>query len=460
MSVLDRTVPPKASAIRPFVFPPVSRGEIGDGLTVLAARHGRLPVVTAQVVVDAGAAREGQDLAGLAHLTAQVLDSGTATRTGEALAWAFERIGVELTAEVVWDAMMLHLTAPSARLEPALTLLADVVRNASFPDAEVRRLRDEQLAEILHRLKEPRALANDVALRFIFGSDSPYGRPLIGTGERVRALLRDHVARFYGSHFVPTNLTLMLVGDIDVARASELAGRHFGDWRPGPGSPRAMPQTHQTEHRRTTVFLVDRPEAAQSEIRIGHVGVARDHPDYFPLLVMNALLGGAFTSRLNLSLRERHGFTYGVRSGFGFRRQPGPFVIQTAVATEVTGRAVEEILREVRLLHAEGASEEEVDNARRYLAGTLPLELQTTEQLARQIADLVVFSLPDDYFVGYAARIASVLREDVNRVAREQLEPDNLAIVIVGNAAAVEADLKALGCGPVERHEMKDGTAP
>ena len=453
MSGIDRNLAPAPAAIRPFAFPRAHRNSLANGLAVLSARHGRLPIVTAQVVVDAGAARQDLIKAGLAHLTAGALDAGTLTRTGDQLAWEFESIGVELEAEAGWDAILVQVTAPTPRLEPALALLADVVRNPCFPEAEVRRLRDEQIAAILQRRKEPRALANDMAAEFIFGKDAPYGRPLLGTEGYVRDLTRDDVAAFHREFFVPAFASLMLVGDIDDPDARVLAERHFADWT---GSPSARPPAAMPDGvaRGTTVHIVDRPDAVQSEIRVGHVGVARDHQDYFPLIVLNTLLGGAFTSRLNLNLRERHGFTYGVRSAFGFRRAPGPFVIQTAVATEVTARAVEEILRELHAIRDQGASDEEVENARLYLSGIIPLELQTTQQLAERLADIEIFDLPDDYFDSYATRIAAVTRADVERVARERIHPDRLAIVIVGDASAVREGMRELECGEVEVHAV------
>jgi zinc protease len=453
VSALDRSAAPPPAPIRPFIFPNVDRSRLPNGLAVLSARHGHIPVVTAQMVIDAGAAREAVVKAGLAHLTANALDTGTRTRNGEALAWEFERLGVELHTEATWDAVLVNVTSPVTRLEPALALLADVVRNANFPLSEIERLRDEQLADILQRSKEPRALANDMAAHFIFGPDALYGRPLVGTAAYVDTLTRDDVAAFHHTHFVPGSTSLLLVGDIEPEWAGDLAKRHFGDWAAPAVRAVALPQAASPAARGTTVFVVDRPDAVQSEIRVGQIGVSRAHEDYFPLLVMNALLGGAFTSRLNLSLRERHGFTYGVRSAFAFRREPGPFIIQTAVATGVTGRAVEEILREVHAIRKDGASEAEVDNARKYLSGILPLELQTTGQLAGRLADLVIFGLPDAYFADYAGRIATVTLDDVNRVARDHLDVDNLAIVIVGDADAVTADLEAIGCGPVVRHD-------
>jgi zinc protease len=187
-------------------------------------------------------------------------------------------------------------------------------------------------------------------------------------------------------------------------------------------------------------------------VRIGHVGVPRHHPDYYPLLVMNAILGGAFTSRLNLNLREKHGFTYGVRSTFAFRRAAGPFVMQTAVASDVTARAVEESLREMRAIRDDGVSADEVRNARDYLAGTLPLTMQTTDQLAGRVAELHTYDLPVDHFERFGDELSTVTAEDVQRVAREQIRLDRLAIVVVGNGDDVEQDLRALGLGDIHRH--------
>ncbi|HEX7089378.1 MAG TPA: pitrilysin family protein [Longimicrobiales bacterium] len=454
MSAPARSQPPSPGPIRPFAFPRLERRRLENGLTVIAARAGDLPLVTAALLVDAGAASDPAGKAGLAHLTARALETGTRARSAEEVAWAFERLGVEFEAAANWDAASAHITVPAERIEPALELFAEVVRSPVFPDHEVARLRDEQLAEIMQRRKEPRALASDMAARFIFAPEVPYARPLIGTATSVTGLQRDDVEAFYRAHYLPNTASLILVGAIDIERAERLGRRFFGDWPP------ATPPTTEFEVvgavRSTTIFVVDRPGSVQSEIRIGDVGVQRQHPDYFPLLVMNTILGGAFTSRLNLSLRERHGFTYGARSAFIFRRQPGPFLVQAAVATDVTARAVEEALKEIALLREKGASEEETAAARDYLAGILPLELQTTEQLAARIGDIVTFGLPDSYFQDYGASLARVTPDDVHRVARTHLRSGRLAIVVIGDAEQVTGPLRALGVGPVEVHRVEE----
>jgi len=265
------------------------------------------------------------------------------------------------------------------------------------------------------------------------------------------------VRQFHGRRFAPGSAALILAGDVEPDAAVALIARSFDDWTGAAPTRPDVPAEPRLDQ--LNLQLVDRPGAVQSELRIGHVGVARSHPDYFSLLVMNAILGGAFTSRLNLCLRERHGFTYGVRSGYSFRRSPGPFLIQTAVGTEVTVRAIQETLRELRELLADGPTDAEVSSARDYLAGIFPLELQTTEQLAAKLAELAVHDLPDDYFEQYRARILAVSRDDVLRVARAHIRPADLTMVVVGEADALEPELAATGLAPVVRHASETALA-
>lgn len=447
MTRIDRAAPPTPAPIRPFAFPPVQRRRLETGLELLVAPHGDLPVVTAQLVLDAGAESEPPDRAGIARLTAHALETGTRTRSAADVAWELEHLGAELELEIAWDTVGLRLTVPRGRLEPALEILAQLAREPAFPPAEIERLREEQAAEILQRRKDPGALANDMAAHFIFAPDVPYARPILGTADSVQALNREAVRAFYAAHYLPNAAALLLVGDIDTAAAGRLA-RHFDDWTPG----RVDTPTFEVQpaRDRTAILVVDRPGSVQSEIRIGDVGVSRNHPDYFALLVLNTILGGAFTSRLNLTLRERLGFTYGAHSRFAFRRRPGPFLIDAAVTTEVTAKAVAEALAEMRKLRDEGATEQEVADARDYLAGVLPLKLQTTEQLAARLAELIVYRLPDDYFQHYRDCIAAVQPEQVRAAARRHLRLERLAVVVVGDAARITPELEALGIGPAQ----------
>ncbi len=449
---LDRGRAPEPGPVKPFDFPDIARSRLDgdDSPEFLFARHGDLPLVTAELVIEAGAGVEPADQAGVAQLTAEALETGTTARDVDELAWALESLGVELATGVSWDGASVGVTVHADRLEPALELLAEIVRRPSFPAAQVERLRDERLADILQRRKEPRALAADASNRFIFHDNVPYGRPLIGLEPTVRSLDPDALAAFHRDRYRGGSAALIVTGHIDEHRARSIAADTFADWRAEPAEDLEFEVTPRIEE--TTVFIVDRPGSVQSEIRLGHVGVDRHHRDYFPLLVMNTMLGGAFTSRLNMNLRERHGFTYGVRSGFAMRRRPGPFTVDVAVATDVTARAIEEALNEIRGLQDQGPTAEELDNTRDYLRGVLPLRLQTTGALASRIAEMVVFDLPPDYFHRYRDRIGQVTHDDVHRVAREAIGLDRMAIVIVGDADAIAEPIGKLGLGPLEVH--------
>ena len=442
-----REQPPAPGPVRTFEFPAVTEITLANGMRVLHACRDELPLVSAQVVIDAGAAAEPVTKGGLAHLTANALHAGTANRDGGRLAWELEHLGVQLQTVADWDAMLASITVPVERISKALGVLGDVIRNAAFPDAEVDRMREEQLAEILQRLKEPRALASDVAGRCVYDAAVPYARPLVGTTTSVATLTAGDLRSFHRARFTPRNAALVIVGAMKADEAFELAETCFGNWQ---GEPAVTPEfAVQPRAGETTIFVVDRPGAVQSELRIGHVGVPRSHDDYFTLLVMNTIFGGAFTSRLNRNLREKHGFTYGARSSFAFRRHAGPFLVQTAVGTEVTVRAVEEILHETERLRDEGVTDEEVDNTRDYLVGIMPLQMQTTDQLASALADVFVYGLAPDYFAHYRDRIAAVSADDVRRAARAHLRPHQLAIVVVGDAGTVKSGLDELGKGPL-----------
>ncbi|CAN5828921.1 pitrilysin family protein [soil metagenome] len=456
-AVMDRSRPPEPGPIRTFEFPPVEQRTLPNGLTLLTAHSGDLPLVTVRAVLDAGATAERAGEEGLAQLTTQALEGGTLHRTGDELAWAVERLGAELETHTTWDAVHVAFTTRSDNLADALALLAEIVTTPGFPAREVDRLRDEQLAEMLRRRTEPRGLADDSAAHFIFADDSTYARPLIGLEPRVRGFSRDDVVAWHQRQFTPGNAAIIVVGRVDPDEAESHVQRAFGDWtgvsQPTPGALAGARSD------RAAIHVVDRASAVQSELRIGHVGVPRHHEDYYTLLVLNGIIAGAFTSRLNLSLREKHGFTYGVRSAFAFRRAAGPFLIQTAVASDVTARAVEETLRELHSIRDEGVTDEEVSAARDFIAGTLPLELQTTAQLSSRLAEIHTFGLGTDYFEGYRRHIAAVTRDDVMRAARTHVRPDALAIVIVGNADVVVDDLKKLDAGDVVRHNAGDSHA-
>ncbi|MEO8560504.1 MAG: pitrilysin family protein [bacterium] len=409
-------------------------------MRLVVAPVSKLPLISITAVVDAGAARERPSEAGVAALTAQLLLEGAAGLDGAALVDRFERIGTSVDAHADWDSSTVSLTALSERRSEALSLVRDLLRAPDFPDREVARLRDERLAEILQQRAEPGALADEQFARAVYTPTARFALPASGTAASVRALTRDVVRAFYTEHFHPATTTIVFAGDITVEDATALAERLFGDWK---GSTLAvLPEAADSSRTASIVRVVAKADAPQSEVRVGHLGLPRRHPDYFDVTVMNAILGGLFSSRINLNLREAHGYTYGAFSAFEWRRASGPFMIHTAVKSDVTGAAVREILKEIDAMRGAEIGEEELTLATSYLDGVFPIRYETTSAIAAALANLVIHDLPEDYFDEYRARVRAVTTAGVLRAARLHLHPDQLRIVVVGDPAVIAEPLR------------------
>lgn len=443
-----RSTPPDPAPIRPFHLPEVEGDNLENGLRVRSMRRAEVPLVSGSLVLDAGETRVPHDRAGVAVLTGDSLLGGMERLTGAELSEALERLGVEVRVSTGWDSTSISFTCVAERLDPVLELLSELVRTASFPEAEVERVRRQRLAAIRQRKMEPARIADDALDRVLFPADHPYSRPLSGREESVEGLARDHAMAFEEARYRPDRAGFVLVGDLRAERVLELARVHFGGWegRAAPG-PELSPVPPPRER---PVFLAHRADAVQSEIRIGLPAPARGTDEDPALEVGNAILGGAFTSRLNLNLRERHGFTYGVRSRFAQRRVGGTFEISTAVQTEVTARALDEAMREFEGFVAEGPTEEEVAQARDYLAGIFPLRMETSAQLAGRLAELLIFGLPEDHHHRYRERIRGVTVDGVRAAMGRHVDPARAAVVIAGDADRLAPELEGLELGPIE----------
>ncbi|GMR13997.1 MAG: pitrilysin family protein [Gemmatimonadota bacterium] len=442
---------PAPGPIRGFDFPPVSGTRMANGLDLRIVRAARFPIVTAMLILDAGEWGVDPIQAGLAVLAGDALEGGTARHSAAGLAEALEGIGAGLGVTTGWDATTVTVSCLAERLGEALVLMAEVVLEPIFPAEEFDRVRHQRLAAIQQRAMNPSTVAGDHAARFIHADGVPFGRPVAGTEETVGPLSGDDARSWLAKRYCPGGAGLVVVGDVDAGEIEALAAGCFGAWSGAvePSDPVAVVQRHDGRR----IEIVHRPGAVQSEIRMGHVGVSKATPDYFSLLVYNTILGGSFTSRLNLNLRERHGFTYGARSQFRFRRNAGPFVISTAVETAVTADAVREAMSEVETLGNDGPSPDEVDAARDYIVGIFPLRLETTSQLASRVGELIIFGLPDDYHATYRDRLRAVTQEDTAEAGRKHVRPEQMSVVIVGDADEIRAPLEELDLGPVEVHE-------
>ncbi len=331
--------------------------------------------------------------------------------------------------------------------------MADVALRPDFPADELERKRLERLTTLVQWRDEPRNIAQVLFNRTLYGDAHPYGRPSLGSEASLRSLSVEGLRKFHDAYFRPGNAFFIVVGDVSREEIEPKLEALFANWTPGRAPDVHWPKTKQAERRE--VYLVDKPGAAQSEIRIGHIGVPRLTEDYYSLVVMNTILGGSFTSRLNQNLREEHGYTYGARSLFDFQPLPGPFQAGAAVETAVTDKALVEFMKELRGI-LEPVSDEELTRAKNFVALRFPSRFQTVAGIAAALAELELYGLPSDYFNEYVERILAVQEEDVLSVARRYLDPERMAVIVVGDRAVIEEGVRALDLGPMHLLSVDD----
>jgi zinc protease len=449
---VDLTRPPTLGPPPSITLPPIHTRELPNGMRLMVVEHSELPVADFTLIVRSGLEADPAGRSGLASLTAALLDDGTTTRSALDIADQMAFIGSYLYTSAGWDATTIGIHTPTAVLDSALALFADVALRPSFAQAELDRLRAERLTLLTQLRDRPTAIADQVYSSLVFGDEHPYGRPTVGTEQSVQAITRADIQRFYSTHFRPNNATLLVVGDVKVDDIVNRVSALFAGWE-RRDVPRVQYTTQGLRRGPTTVYFVDKPGAAQSSVRIGAVGVARSTEDFFPLSVANTILGGSFTSRLMQNLRETHGYTYGARSSFDMRTQPGPFTARAEIVAAKTDSALIEFMKELRGI-ADTVPQQELQKAKRFLQLQLPSAFETTGDISRRLVDIAIHDLPLDYYNGYVQRIESVTQADVQRVMRQYVDPANLAIIVVGDRATVEDDIRKLGIGPVELRDL------
>jgi zinc protease len=438
----DRSTAPEPSAPRPYRFPDITRTTLPNGLRILIAENHNAPLVSFRALVRSGADHDTVESAGLASIAADMLDEGAGNRDAIQLAEDVGTLGGALGTGADWDASYISLDVLSSNSDAAGSIFGDVTARATLPPDGLERVRAERINDLLQQRNEPAAIAGKRFANLLYGTGA-YGNSVSGNAETVAKITIDHVRRFYEQHYIPNHSSVVVSGDIDAARAIELVTRILGDWKQGPEPPRPTVAPRAID--RSRIYVIDRPQAVQSEIRVGHVGVARSTEDYFALSVMNAIFGGVFNSRINLNLREKHGYTYGARSQFAFRRQAGPFVIAAPVRNEVTGESIREVLAELRRIRTGDIESHELDDTKSYLMGVFPATVQTASDIAGRLIDMELYGLPETYFDHYRENIAAISKEDITRVANKYLDPDRVLIVVVGNAKQIREPLGTFG---------------
>ena len=442
---------PKSGPPRSYHFPKFHDQMLSNGIRLLTAPVAKLPLATVLVIVNAGSVNEPRGKEGIAALTAAGLLEGTARFDGADLAERFEQLGTSLESGSDWDSAVIKITTLSDQLEEAIQLLGEVISSPVFPEREIERLKAERLAEILQLESEPRGLADEKFSEFLYSPESRYARPDEGSAETVSALSRKDVEQFYRSNYRSGATTIIVAGDAVPDEMRETITSAFRAWPAGPAQEQLLTASPRSTRRK--LHIVHKPEAPQSELRVGHVGLPRNHPDFFPTLVMNAVLGGLFGSRINLNLREKHGYTYSASSYYDWRRGPGPFVISSAVQSEVTAPALRQILIEIDRIRSEKISDEELSLARDYLEGVFPIRYETTGAISAALATLVIYGLPADYYDTYRKNIHNVSAQGVLEAATAHLRPQELQTVIVGDAATVRTSLADPTFGDLLVHE-------
>ncbi len=426
-----RTAPPVVGPPDVVRFPPIAREELGNGLSVWVIEEHSVPTVTVMLVVDRGCSADPPDRPGLAGLTADLLDDGAGGRNAIELADALGDLGCELSIEVGPDITALGFSSLTRNLEASLGLLADVVWRPNLHEADFRRVVELRRSRLQQRRRLAGATADRTLLAAIFGAH-PYGHGALGTTAALDAMTLDEPRSFWAESFSPRASTLIVAGDIGAAAVVRAARAAFGDWHAPAHQPLDVPPAADRGDR--SVLFVERPGAPQSEVRVGHVGPARSVEEYHGLLVLDSILGGQFSSRINRNLREERGLTYGARTSFGFRRAAGSFVCDTSVQSDRTAEAAAEILREFAAIRDAGSTTaEELARGKAALSRGYVRNFETAAQFSRAATQLVTYGLDDETFDRFVPSIEVVTRGDVDRLAGRHVRPDEATVVVVGD---------------------------
>ena len=453
---VDRKRLPSLGADPAFTFPAPRKASLANGLSVWTLEHRGVPAVTLLLLLPVGSSCDQPARAGLASLTGALLDEGSGERSALEVHDALARIGARFDMDVGVDATALRVTTLARFADRAMSLLAEMAIRPRFERDDFARIRDLRL----NRLTQLRDVASAVADRAFAGAlyaGHPYGHMPSGTEAAVRTITREEVVAFHRDYYRASDATLIVVGAGAHDEWRENAAKAFEGWSAAarrdtpvaqPSPEAAVLPPDATER----LVVVDRPSAAQSELRIGHVAAARSTPDYHALMVLNMVLGGQFASRLNLNLREAKGYTYGARTAFDFRRSRGPFVAQASVQTDATSASIREVLAEIRAIRGDRpVTEDELALAKAALTRGYPRSFETAGQIAHACAQMALHRLPDDSFTQFVPRVMRVDQATVTAVARAHLDPERVSTVIVGDRRAIAPSLAELRLGsPVE----------
>ena len=444
----DRKKPPAIGPAPSLKLPAIEKLKLSNGLAVWLVEHHEVPLAQINLIVRSGSAADPIGKYGVGSLAAAMLDEGAGTRSSLELADALEFLGANLSTTSSFDYSAIRMSVPVSKLGDALPLMSDVALRPTFPANELDRLRKERLTGLLQARDNVTALVQLAFPRIVYGPTHRYGTSANGLPPAIESFTVADLQSYYRAHYRPDNSTLLVVGDVKSATLMPLFEKSFGGWKSeGMAALVAqVPAAPQLKSRQ--IYIVDKPEAAQSQIRIGWVGVPRSTADYAGLQVLNTILGGSFTSRLNQNLREEHGYSYGASSTFDMRLSAGPFLAAAGVQSDKTGEAVREFFNELNRIGTL-VPEDELNKAKNYVALGFPGEFETTGDLARKLEELVVYNLPEETFAKFVGAVTSVTAADLQKLAARYIQPDKMAVVVVGDRKVIEGPIRQLNLGPV-----------
>jgi predicted Zn-dependent peptidase len=456
----DRGRPPAPGPAPALKLPTIQKRQLANGLPVWIVELHEVPVAQVNLVVFSGSAEDPPGRFGVTNLMTAMLEEGAGSRSALEIADAVDFLGADLGAGSTFDASAVRLHVPVSRLADALPIMADVALRPTYPQEELERVRVQRLTALLQARDDPATIAAQAFARILYGKAHRYGTAMAGTAEAITAFTTADLRAQYTAAFRPNNSALLVVGDIAPDKAMALLETGFGGWRSqASATPVKQPAVEPPAKRE--IFIVDKPGAPQTQIRIGSIGVPRSTVDYFPLQVMNTILGGSFSSRLNMNLREKNGYTYGASSGFDMRAEAGPFAAAAGVQTDKTSEALKEFFNELNgILQAVPA--DELARAKNYVSLRFPSGFEATGDISRRLEEVLIYHLADDYFSKYVQNIEAVTAADVQRVARKYIQPGRFVVVVVGDRKVIEPGIKALNLGEIKTLGIDDvfGPAP
>ncbi|MBA4312153.1 MAG: hypothetical protein C0417_05945 [Chlorobiaceae bacterium] len=444
---IDRTKRPEGKATPTVQLPDIQKAKLKNGLQVWLVERHNLPTVAFNLVIQAGSDHDPLNMTGLASMTADVIDEGTKMRDALKISDDIESIGASFNVGSSWDGTFMSLSCLSKYIDKGLDIFADVLVNPVFPQKEFERLQKQRLTSLLQQKDQAVMIANNSFSAILYGSSHPYGNNPSGTEASVKGMTTGDLQKFYQTNYRPNNATLIIVGDVKMDDILPQLEQLMADWNPAVVPSFSVPAPPVIEKRK--IYLIDKPGAAQSEIRIGYPALPRSTPEFFPVQVMNRMLGGQFMSRINLNLREKHGFTYGARSSFNFQKGAGPFTASAGVHTAKTDSSVQEFLAEIKLMYDKGMTAEELEFVKKGLIGGFALSFETSSQIAGALQSIVLYGLPEDYFNNYLQNYEKVTLQDVADISKKYLDVSHMAVVVVGDVEKIKNGVKALNAGDV-----------